>query len=403
MKNKIIIKDVYSRQNKIYYDYDIEGEEQFKKLFWMGELFSVEYNESIEDVPKSILIIPLICNVLPIAWLNNAIIYIPELDYTFYKSIRLIKKGYEKMLPNLEFKAKLKIKKKVHNDYEASDRVDMCFSGGVDSYSTLISRMEEKPDLVTIWGADIDFENEKGWEVVKDFVQKVGMERGLKNVLIRTAVRRFIDNSELEKQYHDILKGDWWLVMQHGIGLLGNFAPYAYKYKLKTIYIPSTFTKYDNFVCASNPNIDNNLKFGNTSVFHEGYEYTRQDKVKNICDYVKKTKDKIKIRTCFRSLDGDNCCKCPKCYMTLFAIVSQGMDPNKFGFKFNDEILQKMKESLSEREFLTPIQRSLWKQIQNSCIENEEKFKNDYHINWIYDMDFEEIPQEENRKEKSIV
>lgn len=403
MKNKIIIKDVYAKENKIYYDYDIEGEEQFKKFFWMGELFSVEYNENIENIPQSILIIPFVCNILPIAWLNNAIIDIPELDYTFYKSIKTIKKGYEKMLPNLKFKAKIKINKKVHNNYEVENRVATCFSGGVDSFSTLISRIEEKPDLVTIWGADIDFENEKGWNVVKEFVEEVGKENELKNVLIRTAVRRFIDNSELEKQYHDILNGDWWLVMQHGIGLLGNFAPYAYKYKLKTIYIPSTFTKDDDFVCASNPNIDNNLKFGNTTVLHEGYQYTRQDKVKNICNYVKKNNKDIKIRTCFRSLDGDNCCKCPKCYMTLFAILSQGMDPNKFGFRFNDTILEKMKESLSIREFLTPIQRSLWKQIQDSCIENKEKFENDYNINWIYNMDFEETPTEKQKIKTSVL
>lgn len=356
----------------------------------MGELFSVEYNENIENVPKSILIIPLICNVLPIAWMNNAKIVIPELDYTFYKSIKLIKKGYEKMLPNIKFKAKIKVGKKIKNTYEASERVAACFSGGVDSFSTMISRLDEKPDLVTIWGADVDYENEKGWSVVKEFVENVAKENKLKNVLIKASVRRFIDNSELEKQYYNLLGGDWWLVMQHGIGLLGNIAPYAYKYKLKTIYIPSTFTENEDFVCASNPNIDNMLKFGGTSIFHEGYQYTRQDKVRNICNYAKKNNKNIKIRTCFKSLDGDNCCKCPKCYMTLFAILSQELDPNDFGFEFNDDVLNRMKNSLSKREFLTPIQRLLWKQIQEDCIKNIEKFKDDYRINWIFDMDFSE-------------
>lgn len=390
MKNKFIIEDVYAKGNKIFYKYLVEGEEKFTKIFWMGELFSVEYNENIENIPKSILVIPLVCNVLPIAWMNNATISIPELDYTFFKAIKNIKAGYEKMLPKIKFKAKVKVGKKIKNMYQSSNRVASCFSGGIDSFSTMISRLDEKPDLVTIWGADVDFENENGWKVVKEFVESVSKEYGLKNVLIRASVRRFIDNSVLEEQYHELLGGDWWLVMQHGIGLVGNIAPYAYKYKLNKIYIPSTFTKDEDFVCASNPNIDNELKFGGTTVFHEGYQYTRQDKVKNICDFAKKNKKSIKIRTCFKSLNGDNCCKCPKCYMTLFAILSQGMDPNEFGFEFNDDVLERMKKSLSVREYLTPIQRLLWRQIQEDCITKKEEFKDNYKLNWVYDMDFSE-------------
>ena len=102
VKNKFIIDKVYAVKDKIYYEYRVEGTEDFKKIFWMGELFSVQYNEDIENVPQSILVIPLICNILPIIWVNNATIYLDEIDKKFYKSIPNIKKGYIEMLPNIK-------------------------------------------------------------------------------------------------------------------------------------------------------------------------------------------------------------------------------------------------------------------------------------------------------------
>lgn len=154
--------------------------------------------------------------------------------------------------------------------------------------------------------------------------------------------------------------------------------------------MPSTFTKDDKFVCASNPDIDNNLKFGNTTVFHEGYEKNRQDKVKNICDYIKKSNKKIKLRVCYRSKNGDNCCKCEKCYRTIMAILTQDLDPNELGFEFDDEVLEGMKKCLEDREKLKPSQIALWRQIQNYCIKNRNKFENNEQINWIFGVNLQD-------------
>ena len=387
-KNRFIINKAIISDNKITYKYVVEGTEQFKKFFWMGELFSVEYNEEIKNVPDSILFVPLVANVIPIAWLNDAEIVVPSLDLNFLNCIKEVKKGYERMLPNIKFNCKIIVNDVEENHYKGH-KTAQCFSGGVDSFFTLISHKKEKSDLITLWGADVDFENTDGWKKVNDFIKEVGKETGLKNVVIRASVRRFIDNSELEKCYNKLLGGDWWLIMQHGIGLLGTFAPYAYMHKLKTIYIPSTFTKEDNFACASNPYVDNKIEFAGTKVIHDGFSYNRQQKIIGICNYVKKTKKPLKIRTCFRSLKGDNCCKCPKCYMTLFAILTQELDPNEFGFKFNNKIKKEMINNISDERFLTPIQKNLWKQIQDECILKKDKFKNNKSINWIYDMNFE--------------
>lgn len=391
MKNQFIIDKVYASGNKIYYEYRVEGEENFKKLFWLGEFFSVEFNENIEDVPESILVIPLICNILPIIWVNNAILYINEIDKTFYKSISEIKKGYIEMLPQVKFKGKIKAKKKIKNYYETSNKNITFFSGGVDSYSTLIRNMEQEPDLITIWGADIDFENEKGWAVVKTYINEIGKKYNLKNVFIRTALRRFIDNSELEKQYHNLINDNWWHGMQHGIGLIGNVAPYAYKHKINKIYVPSTYTKEDkHIVCASRPEIDNMVKFGSTSVFHEGYDFNRQEKVNQISNYIKEKKDNIKLRVCYRSLEGDNCCKCEKCYRTIMAFISQKIDPNNIGLEITKEEISKIRELINSKYLSENIVvKKLWKDIQEEFKKEENFWKEQKEINWIFDLDFD--------------
>ena len=245
--------------------------------------------------------------------------------------------------------------------------------------------MNEKPDLITIWGADIDFENTEGWEHVKSYIQEIGKKYDLKNVLIKTAIRRFVDNSELERQYHEILNDNWWHAMQHGIGLIGNVAPYAYKHKLKTIYIPSTYTKYDKgIVCASIPQIDDEVKFGCTSVLCEGIDFNRQEKVNQISDYIKKNNDNIKLRVCYKSKDGENCCNCEKCYRTIMAFISQKINPNDIGFKVDKDKMQQIKEEMTNKDMMeTKGAKILWRDIQKEFKKEEKYWKTNEDINWI--------------------
>lgn len=385
MRNKFIIDNVYAKKNKIFYEYRVEGTENFKKLFWMGELFTVEYNEEIDEVPSNILVIPLLCNILPIIWVNNATIYLKEIDYTFYTALKETKKEYKEMLPQIKFKGKIKVAKKIKNKYEKTNKVATFFSGGVDSYYTLIKSMDSKPDLVTIWGSDIDFENEKGWKVVKEYIEKIGSKYGLKNVEIKSALRRFIDNTELENQYHYLLNDNWWHAMQHGIGLIGNVAPYAFKHKISTVYIPSTpYEKKLKVVCASNPEIDNSIKFASTSIHYEEGACNRQQKVNEICDYIKEKKDEIQLRVCYRSKEGDNCSNCEKCYRTIMAIISQKIDPNNMGFEVDKQKLKQIKEQITTTDMIKNRQgKILWEEITEEFKKEKDYWEQNEDVNWI--------------------
>jgi len=98
----------------------------------------IEYSESMEGVPQGLAAIPFLTNVLPIAWLSDAQIYVDEIDRSFFNSIGDFKKGYEQMYPGVEFRGELIAKQVIDYECFSSDRTATFFTGGVDS--TAITR-----------------------------------------------------------------------------------------------------------------------------------------------------------------------------------------------------------------------------------------------------------------------
>lgn len=153
MQNKIVVKGIDKQANKIQYNYKVYGE--WQKYFISEEKFFIEYDNSIEDIPYGIAIIPFLCNVLPISWIFNGEIVIDEIDEDFYNSIINFKDGYINMYPKIEFSGKLTVNSIKNYKVKAENKSLALFSGGVDAFYTLLSHINEKPCIATIWGADI--------------------------------------------------------------------------------------------------------------------------------------------------------------------------------------------------------------------------------------------------------
>lgn len=189
--------------------------------------FQVEYSENIENVPVGIAIIPFVCNVLPIVWLTDATLYLPEIDQTFYKSIDDFKQGYKNMYPMLPFVGKIEAGIKDYS-YTADGGNAAFFSGGVDAFTTLIAHKDEHPLLVTMRGADVTLDDIEGWENVYTHVCKTAMQFDLPTpVTVTSTFRTFIDEGNLDGLV--TISGDgWWHGFQHGIGLLGQAAPICF-------------------------------------------------------------------------------------------------------------------------------------------------------------------------------
>lgn len=341
-KNELYLKQIIKENKTISYDYEL-GEEWKNKLNEKEKMYA-KYELDVTNVPDSIAVIPFLSNILPIAWIFNLKIVIPELDSVFYNSVENIKSGYKNMYPKLKFNGKLVVEKIINNENKSYMKSAVLFSGGVDAFNTLLNHHDEKPDIITIFGADISLKDKQGMTTVNQKNKETAIKLGIDYYAVYSNFRESINYSYLSNYVAEKINCEWWHDFQHGIALIGLATPLAHMNKYSKVYIASSFTANDigNYTCASDPTIDNHFKYSNTVTIHDGYEFSRQDKIHNICQFIKKNNIIIKLRVCWISNGGENCCSCEKCYRTIMGIIAEGGNPIDYGFELNNKLRKKM-------------------------------------------------------------
>ncbi len=384
----IKLRSISKKDNRIDYVFQISDG---LKGWFSGKPFFVEYPETIEQVPESIAAVPFVCSVLPLMWIADTVLEVPALDKAFYECIPELKKGYEAMYPETVFAGTLQVGKVVACDVPSSGGCAAYFSGGLDSVQTLVRHLEEKPDLISIWGSDVTVDNEEGWKLVSAPIREYAEKYDLKAVTIRSAFRSFDLEWELDKVYQEQLQANWWYGVKHGLALLGHAAPYAYLHGLSVVYIASSNSPEEGKVrCASDPTLDNLVRFAACRVVHDSFEFGRQDKVHNIVAYVRRTGVQIPLHVCWESQSGNNCCECEKCYRTMMGLMAEGEDPEAYGFDETGETLGKMRRVLIGEKKIKENVALEWRNIQRTVVQNQEQLRGKYYweyMKWIVDLD----------------
>ena len=338
------------------------------------------------------------CNVLPIVWLTDATLYLDELDEDFYNCVEKLKQGYREIYPNLQFKGKIECKKIRYEREECNQRSLVFFSGGVDAFATLIAHIDECPTLFSICGADVKLANKTGWNTVMTQIKEVSDNFNLYAIQCYSNFREFIDEEKLCELVTDLgAKDDYWHGFQHGIGLIGHAAPLAYSYGYTKNYIASSYTIRERGICtcASDPRIDNSMRFCDSKVCHDQFEYNRQEKIQHIVEYCRKNNVNVKLRVCWITDSGNNCCTCEKCIRTIYGILAEKENPMSYGFY--DVNLLKLKCLLKYKIRIADILLPLWGDIINRLNEQE---KGSTEIEWLRGYNVEKI---ENNQVKRIL
>lgn len=386
--NSILVDLPRITKNRITYSYSVKGE--WQEAFCIDEPFFIEYNCDVSNVPASIALVPLLTNLLPIAWVYDAEIKIPVCDEDFYQSISDFKKGYMTMYPMIDFKGKLTVDKLVKAKTDSVlQGAAAFFSGGVDAFDTLINHESEKPILITLWGSDIKLDDYEGWSKVRDHLNQTCREFNVRGITVKSSFRRFLNEGQLGEKVR--ISGDgWWHGFQHGIGLIGHAAPIMYVFKKKMLYIASTFVEGDKTTCASHPSIDNYVRFCGGTVIHDGYKFSRQDKVRNIVKYAKKNQKKLPLRVCWQSSGGSNCCNCEKCWRTILEIYSEGFDPRDFGFEYQyiSSIGDMMRHNII---LLKPRRKQYYELAQQAMRTNYSIRTVDSSLKWFYKVNINRL------------
>lgn len=387
---KIILDDIVKKAQTVFFRFSVS---ENLEVFFSGKEFAIEYSEDVANIPDAVLAIPFVCNVLPTIWLEDAELIIPELDEDFYKSIPEFKKGYINMYPDAEFMGKITVGKVVNCRRENQHGVVAFFSGGLDATTTLLRHLDEKPDLISIWGSDITYDNAAGWKPIQKAIDEAAQEYGVKHINIHSSFRQFDKERELERVHCDKLHDNLWHGVKCSIGLIGHAAPYVWLHGKSTVYIASTYSVSDgNVTSASYPTIDNYVRFCGANVVHDGFEMNRQDKTRFVAEYHRTNpKHKIQLHVCWESSDGGNCCHCEKCYRTLAGLWVEGEEPKDYGMNYPDEVMDQMYRKMALDYPFSDIVSLLWQPIQDRMKENhsvlsQKRYYSD--IRWIETFDF---------------
>lgn len=392
IKLKIIEKNVES----ISYSIDISDDLNvyFKGFTHKIEIEKNDEEYNLKDIPDGIAIIPVLTNVLPLAWFFNSKLIIDELDETFYNSLKNIKSGYQELFPNIDFKGKIKVNNIVNYTYVPNNENLILFSNGLDSLFTLTQNINQNNHLFTLNGSDISLKEKDGWNkivtTITDFSKKVHCS----NSFLNSNFREYLNYDELNQILGNYAIANWWHQFQHGIAILGHSAIIAYLRKSKNIFIASTYSdeeaKFFNkaFIpCASSPNIDNEFKFAGCEVIHDGYTFKRLDKIKKVISFSKENNINIILRVCWVSTHGDNCSICDKCSRSIMSLFSLNEDPKDYGFNINDNTLTNIRNNL-----VNWTKNSLvlfdWITIQNNFKMNEEYWRKQDDFKWFLDYKF---------------
>lgn len=380
-KDCLIINKITKKQNKIEYDYNAKG--KWKELLNMNEKMYIEYDMNIEKVPNSIAVIPFLCNIIPISFVFDLEIVLDEIDKSFFECVPKIKEGYANMYPKISMLGNLIPKKVIENLY-IPERTGTLFSGGVDATNTLLQHINEKPILFTLWGADVNLKDKNGWNIVKEHHVSVAKEYGLECCFMKTNFRSILNMSALSNYVFEKVNGEWWHDFQHGIAILGHVSLVAYLRKIGNLYIASSNTENSKLPCASDPTIDNYLRFASCTVVHDGYEFNRQDKIHNICKYLDSVNKKyIPLRVCWKSNGGENCCECEKCYRTIIEIIAEGKDPNNFGFNLSKNKRDKMMKKMPKLSLVKYNFANYYSDAQKRFLENFTENETPFDLKWF--------------------
>jgi hypothetical protein len=359
--NQLVVRDVTAHGHTIQVDFESRG--SIRKFFTSNHFFA-EYNLNLEAVPASILVIPFLSAVLPLAWANNIEVIVPEVDTVFLASLDNVHRTLNELYPTISFRGVMKTTPTFNRGPRTREASMLLFGGGIDALASYIRHRSEKPFLLTVHGTDIHPDHYQLWNALYHDVTAFSETTGAPLRTVRSNFKFMLDAFMLHSYVH-ILHGSWYARVMHGLALLWLSAPVAYTEGVGRVYLASTFTEDFQKPWGSDPRIDNAVAWSGTTCFHDGYELSRQQKIMLIADYMTHRHVNLPIHSCWTPLGGARACNsCQKCGETIIGLELAGLDPNNHGFTITDDTFRLMKQRLSAEWPIDDQDHFMWTDIQ---------------------------------------
>ncbi|MDE6452655.1 MAG: hypothetical protein K2L27_00465 [Muribaculaceae bacterium] len=396
MKNRIIVESVSVGTHSLDISFRTEGD--ISAYFTDERIFRCEYSADISALPEAVAVVPFVCSVLPLVWLTDAELTAGSIDKDFHDCLPHVRRGYEDMYPMLQFRGRLKAGLCLTRVRHAQNCAAL-FSGGADAFCTMFAHLEERPAIITIWGADIATCDTEGWHNVSSRAQHTGRQYGLDNEFIKSNFRELLREDRLSALVSKSGDG-YWHGFLHGIALLGLCAPIAFTGQLDTLYIASSFTTADKgkIKCASDPSIDNHVRFCGARVVHDGYELNRQQKIELICNAAESTGYTPEMHVCWQSSGGGNCCRCEKCLRTIYSLLACGRNPAHYGFGLWEQYIGSSRRTVLREATYTTLWNCISERLGQQPAESLPE-----GVLWLRGRDLRRLQQRYRRRPAALL
>jgi hypothetical protein len=208
-----------------------------------------------------------------------------------------------------------------------TDNVGAFFSGGVDSFFTLLKHRDEINKVILIHGFNQYYSADLRSKVTK-VIRQVARDFNKPLIEVETNVR------ELSDQYCDFT--------DHFVGILLTSVGILLAPQFRKIYIPATFSYAHLHPAGTHPLVDPLWSTESVSFEHDGCEANRAEKTAQIAQSDIALRS---LRVCFSSMDDyNNCGRCQKCLRTMLALQAAGALERctTFNRKLDPEVVARM-------------------------------------------------------------
>jgi len=188
-----------------------------------------------------------------------------------------------------------------------SGKIAVFFTGGVDSFYTLLKHESEIDALLYVHGFDVALSNLSLRRQVSRMVRAVGARFDKQVIEVETNLRAFSDRHTRWEQYHGA-----------ALATVGLTLPKEFSQCL----IPSSFPYNYLRIWGSHPLLDPLWSTDGLTIIHDGCEASRFNKCKLIS---RNEAARRYLRVCWKNPEGAyNCGRCEKCIRTMTFLVGAG-------------------------------------------------------------------------------
>lgn len=396
----VLLKEISVNRNHVEYHFEVTG---ILKPYFSTDTMFIEYQEDMSTVPESILAIPFVANIMPLMWVTNTVMWVKELDKSFYDSILRVHDAYQRLYSHYPLKGNLIPANFIENKLDIKREALLLFSGGLDANCTYVRIRDSKPLLFNIQGwykklTDIDKAADADIRDVNAFATREGLESTFAKSNFAVVVKEAIWKKNIRPTFGD----SWWHGFNHSMAFITIAMPLVYKRGIKNIYIASSVPMGEFCMCASHVTTDSEYRFaGEGKCIHDGSELVRQDKVRTVVEYQKTTGQPYTMRVC--SFNDQNCCKCEKCFRTVLGLVAEAVDIRDFGFYINKPLKEHWEDVMSRHAGLMSFksERVLhWPYIIPRMKANYDKMSQEQRefVDWFLSFDFAKAKREGLKK-----